>query len=644
MATPAQSSAVTNSLLQMLRQSARAPRTASKRTMSVDPAFVPANQDCQLASSSLKTSRQQSPRPPPAATAPVPQRTSPPTGSSAPSIPSHMSVLPTADASSAAGISIDCSAVTFHTGQSYPQLVAGPSLPCSPISLVPFDDTLHTGNILAVSDDFICYPVRTSLRLSTSLTDMSFSPGGESIFLGNDLGQVHCYDMRQKATQLILHGTPSNSPISFVQMVKVASSNASGPSNQLPRHWLITGTHQNTVVQLWAWTSRPHHHLTFRFTTDKPLASTRKPFVTLRYDTIANTLLMGHSERKTALFLKMAASHDGRCSLVERMVQSQAILDATFRAGTSYAQPLLSFGNTTICEGPTGDHTMQHFDFYCVQSQSVQLYQLPAAGLYSQPPHASTLLPRWSQLYLEQASFEVMPPLVPNGSVGSNAYRAAAAKVELPASSSQPLHAPGPPESGSPKAVGLSKPVNAIWDQLPPQRTNRAQPAELVDVADQVLKAVHHAMHSQLEPTVRDTVTQTLRSTVAAHLNRVLRDECQDSVQAIVQQTAKLAAEKVVCSPALAQMVADSVQLTVQQTMNELFASVLVPAYERSTAEMFRQMHHTFTTGVDQIISAQRPIVYTSAAMETPATTKPNSNSECTLPPNPSTPSMFTFP
>ncbi|KAJ1983780.1 hypothetical protein H4R34_001068 [Dimargaris verticillata] len=640
MATSPQSSVVTNSLLQMLRQSARAPRTASKRTMSADPAIVSAKQDCQPASSLLKTLHQPSPRPSSAVTASVAHRASTPTQAPA---------LPTGDAFSDIGIALDCPTVMFHTGQSYPQLRARSSLPCSPISLVPSEETLHTGKILAVSDNFICYPVRTScirvlhrlsgartllkghtdaisdvafacsagastpdrvpllmtldragtvivwqlgsvalestveicyqkvwtltdqpyvrgcwcpfdprllvvvardsllvirateptgtasngnlpcnaaytvlerLRFPAPLTNMCFSPDGESILLGNSLGQVHCYDILRKSTQLILPGTSANGPISFVQMVNDASSSATGSPNQTPRHWLIIGTHQNTVVQLWSWASKLHHHLTFRFITDGPMPSTHEPFVALHYDMITNTLLMGHSERKTALFLKMDVSHDG------------SLASENPKAGISEKDAL----------------------------------------------------------------------------------------------------------------TDLSKAVNTIREQLLPEVTNRSQSAELIDVSDQVSKAVHRAMQSQLEPTIHDTVTQALRSTVAAHLNGMLRDDCQEAVQSIVQRSAKLAAEEVARSPALAQMVTESVQHTVRQTMDELFASVLIPAYERSTAEMFRQMHRTFTTGVDQIIGAHQPAMHAAAATETLAKPKQTSNRVRTLPLSSNPLPMFSSP
>ena len=117
-----------------------------------------------------------------------------------------------------------------------------------------------------------------------------------------------------------------------------------------------------------------------------------------------------------------------------------------------------------------------------------------------------------------------------------------------------------------------------------------------------------------------ELVASRLEERLASRLAEALRPSVTDAVEKALGQLT-LAANAL--PPQVGAQVASQVTGAISSSFKEHFAAVLVPSYERATAEMFEQMHGAFSAGLrefkSEVTAANAELVQHSVAKATSA-------------------------
>ncbi|KAJ1965233.1 hypothetical protein IWQ62_002720, partial [Dispira parvispora] len=463
------------------------------------------------------------------------------------------------------------------------------------------------------------------ITVDSSICDLDFAPDGDHLLSGHTDGSIRCLHISSEKWIVLVPPKASPQvvpePVTFVRAMQgnpTRGSSNGGVEEQSPGLpgpvRFVTASNRNLLIKVWEASSQasfqPVQELCFTHPTMPPA----EMFNTLVYDRSTATLLVANSERKTAFFINyppnsLSLIHSS--FIVDQPVHSQPILSALFVDSTEFSAPSHPSG-VSIPKPETSDqHTL---DLFCVQSKSVQQFIIPSHHFYHQKaprgPDSTASPPLWSDLVGVTSPLPCgasSPQLESDSKSFFHSVEDKPSQAELP---NVPINA-----ESSNITVNENPVYPASGGSISPPLAVTAPSA---DVAQEVSEVSDPRVSSKLDTILQriTTLEQQLVS-VPRHsaceiphetskpTGMVQQEQLQTEVRSAVQQ----AIQSSEFSSLIAEHTKQAIISTVESTVGRMFETMLIPAYERATAEMFRQMHETFLSGMNSIATNSVPAV-----------------------------------
>ncbi|KAJ1649351.1 hypothetical protein IWQ61_009536 [Dispira simplex] len=453
------------------------------------------------------------------------------------------------------------------------------------------------------------------ISVDSSVCDLDFTPEGHHLLIGHEDGSIRCLHISsEKWTVLVPPGASSRgapAPVTFVRAMQgnpvndTPSQRVEEQSSGLPDPVrFVVASDRNLMINVWETTSQASFQLVQELCFTHSTMAPTEMFNTLVYDRSTATLLVANSERKTAFFLNYPSNPLSlvySSLIVDQPVHAQPILSALFVENTELSVSSHPCG-VSIPKSETSNQ--RALDLFCVQSKSVQQFTIPLRHFSRQRaprgPDGTVSPPLWSDLvgvisplpcdtsnsqivsdttslfhFVEgkPSQSELLDDSI-NTESGNNTMEENSVHPALSGSTSPPLAATS-------SSANISREINEASDPL------------VASKLDTILQRIT-TLEQQLIPAPRHSSRQSTHESpnpISVTQQQQLQTEVRSAVQQAIQSSE--------FSSLIAEHTKQAIISTVEDTVSRMFETVLIPAYERATAEMFRQMHETFLSGMN---------------------------------------------